>query len=78
LYKKIRMDQFVLPPEHRGGLQGPKGDHSGERNPGKKSGAIDMSITNRIQEMEERISSAEDSKKMWTQQSKKIRNSKRS
>jgi DNA-binding FrmR family transcriptional regulator len=28
---------------------------------GKKSGAIDMSITNRIQEMEERISDAEDS-----------------
>jgi uncharacterized coiled-coil protein SlyX len=29
-------------------------------NIGKKSGAIDASITNRIQEMEERISSAED------------------
>jgi uncharacterized coiled-coil protein SlyX len=28
---------------------------------GKKSGAIDVSITNRIQEMEERISGAEDS-----------------
>ena len=29
-------------------------------NPGKKSGAIDVSITNRIQEIEERISDAED------------------
>ena len=28
---------------------------------GKKSGTIDVSITNRIQEMEERISGAEDS-----------------
>jgi hypothetical protein len=28
---------------------------------GKKSGTIDMSISNRIQEMEERISGAEDS-----------------
>ena len=28
---------------------------------GKKSGTIDMSISNRIQEMEERISDAEDS-----------------
>ena len=30
-------------------------------NLGKKSGAIDVSISNRIQEMEERISGAEDS-----------------
>ena len=30
-------------------------------NIGKKSGTIDMSISNRIQEMEERISGAEDS-----------------
>jgi chromosome segregation ATPase len=30
-------------------------------NPGKKSGTIDVSISNRIQEMEERISGAEDS-----------------
>ena len=30
-------------------------------NLGKKSGAIDVSITSRIQEMEERISGAEDS-----------------
>ena len=30
-------------------------------NLGKKSGAIDASITNRIQEIEERISGAEDS-----------------
>jgi hypothetical protein len=29
-------------------------------NPGKRSGAIDASITNRIQEIEERISGAED------------------
>jgi hypothetical protein len=29
-------------------------------NLGKKSGAIDVSITNRIQEIEERISDAED------------------
>ena len=29
--------------------------------PGKKSGTIDVSISNRIQEMEERISGAEDS-----------------
>jgi hypothetical protein len=42
-------------------------------NLGKKSGAIDASITNRIQEIEERISGAED-----TQQSKKKRNTKRS
>ena len=31
-------------------------------NLGKRSGAIDASITNRIQEMEERISGAEDSR----------------
>ena len=29
-------------------------------NPGKRSGAIDASITNRIQEIEERISGTED------------------
>jgi prefoldin subunit 5 len=33
----------------------------GIENLGKKSGTIDASITNRIQEMEERISGAEDS-----------------
>jgi hypothetical protein len=30
-------------------------------NPGKRSGVIDMSITDRIQKIEERISGAEDS-----------------
>ena len=39
---------------------------------GKKSGTIDASISNRIQEMEERISGAEDSIETWTQQSKKM------
>jgi hypothetical protein len=37
-----------------------KGDYSGNRKPGNKSGAIDTIITNRIQEIEERISGAED------------------
>jgi hypothetical protein len=37
-----------------------KGDNSGDRTLGMKSGAIDASITNRIQEMEEIISGAED------------------
>ena len=45
---------------------------------GKKSGTIDTSISNRIQEMEERISGAEDSIENITQQSKKIQNAKRS
>jgi predicted nucleic acid-binding Zn-ribbon protein len=45
---------------------------------GKKSGTIDASISNRIQEIEQRISSAEDTtkkkkkKKPLTQQSKRI------
>jgi hypothetical protein len=39
----------------------------------KKSGTIDVSISNRIQEMEERISGVS-----WTQQSKKMQNPKRS
>jgi hypothetical protein len=44
---------------------------------GKKSGTIDVSISNRIQEIEERISGTEDSiENMNT--SKKIQNSKRS
>jgi prefoldin subunit 5 len=44
---------------------------------GKRSGTIDASITNRIQEMEERISGAEDSiENMDT--TKKIQNAKRS
>ena len=38
---------------------------------GMKSGTIDSSISNRMQGMEERNSGAEDSKKTWTQQSKK-------
>jgi hypothetical protein len=37
-----------------------KGNNSGDINLGKRSGVIDASITNRIQEIEERISSAED------------------
>jgi hypothetical protein len=37
-----------------------KVDNSGKRNPGKKSGTIDESITNQIQEIEERSSGAED------------------
>ena len=45
---------------------------------GKKSGTIDASISNRIQEMEERISGAEDSIGTSGQQSKKIQNAKRS
>jgi chromosome segregation ATPase len=45
---------------------------------GKKSGTIDVRISNRIQEMEERISGAEDSIENMAQQSKKIQNAKRS
>jgi hypothetical protein len=45
---------------------------------GKKSGTIDASITNRIQEIEEKISGAEDYIKTWTQQSKKMKDAKRS
>ena len=41
-------------------------------NLGKKSGTVDVSISNRIQETEERISGAEDSIGNITQQSKKI------
>ena len=37
-----------------------QGHHSGNRDQGKKSGAIDARINNRIQEIEERISHAED------------------
>jgi hypothetical protein len=37
-----------------------KGDNPGVRNLRKRSGLIDASITNRIQEIEERISGAED------------------
>jgi prefoldin subunit 5 len=47
------------------------------QNLGKKSGAIDASITKRIQEMEEKISGAEDSIETWTHQSKKMQNAKR-
>ena len=43
----------------------------------KKSGVIDASITNRIQEMEERNSGAEDTIKILTQQSKITQNAKR-
>ena len=45
---------------------------------GKKSEAIDASISNRIQEMEERISGAEDSIENIDRQSKKMQNGKRS
>jgi hypothetical protein len=45
---------------------------------GKKSRTRDGSINNRIQEMEERNSGAEDSKGICTQQSKKMQNAKRS
>jgi hypothetical protein len=45
---------------------------------GKKSGTIDESISNRIQEMEEKISGAEDSIENMAQQSKKMQNAKRS
>ena len=37
------------------------GENSGYRNPRKKSGTIDAIINNGIQEMDERISGAEDS-----------------
>jgi predicted nucleic acid-binding Zn-ribbon protein len=47
-------------------------------NLGKKSGTMDASISNRIQEMEERISGAEDSIENMTGQSKKIQNAKSS
>jgi hypothetical protein len=43
---------------------------------GKKSGIIDLSINNRIQDMEKSISGAEDPSKSWTQQSKKMQNAK--
>ena len=45
---------------------------------GKKSGNIDLSISNRIQEMEERISSAEDSIGNMVITTKKMQNAKRS
>ena len=45
---------------------------------GKRSGVIDANITNRIQEIEERISGAEDSIETMTQHSKKMQNAKSS
>jgi hypothetical protein len=46
-------------------------------NLGKRSGVIDGSITNRTQELRERISGSEDTiKKTLTQQSKKMKNKK--
>jgi hypothetical protein len=36
-----------------------KGDNSGDENLGKRSGDIDVSITNRIHEIKERISGAD-------------------
>jgi hypothetical protein len=45
---------------------------------GKKSGTIDVSISNRIQEMEETISGAEDVIENMAQQFKKMQNAKRS
>jgi prefoldin subunit 5 len=47
-------------------------------NLGKRSGVTDASITNRIQELEERISSAEIPQKTLTQQSRKMQKAKRS
>ena len=47
-------------------------------NLGKRSGVIDARITNRIQEIEERISGAEDTIETRAKQSKKMQNSKRS
>jgi predicted nucleic acid-binding Zn-ribbon protein len=44
----------------------------------KESGAIDASITYRIQEIEERITGAKITEKTLTQQSKKMSNAKRS
>jgi hypothetical protein len=45
---------------------------------GKKSGTIDASISNRIEEMEERISGAEDSIENMDTTTKKMKNEKRS
>jgi prefoldin subunit 5 len=45
---------------------------------GKKSGTIDARITNRVQEMEERISGAEDSIENMGTTLKEIQNAKRS
>ena len=45
---------------------------------GKKSGTIDVRISNRIQEMEERISGAEDSIENICTTIKKMQNAKRS
>jgi hypothetical protein len=45
---------------------------------GKKSGIIDARISNRIQEMEERISGAEDSIESMGTTIKKMQNAKRS
>jgi predicted nucleic acid-binding Zn-ribbon protein len=47
-------------------------------NLGKRSGVIDTSITNRIQEIEERISSAEDTIENIDTTAKKMQNAKRS
>ena len=45
----------------------------------KRSGVIDASITNRIQEIEKRDSQVQKiPQKTWTQQSKKMQNAKRS
>jgi hypothetical protein len=46
---------------NRNTKENPKGDNSRERNLGKTPGTIDVNISNRIQEMEVRISDAEDS-----------------
>ena len=46
-------------------------------NLGKKSGVKEASITNRTQEIEERISGQKIPQKTLTQQSKKMRNTKR-
>jgi hypothetical protein len=45
---------------------------------GNKSGNVDASISNRIQEMEERIANAEEFIENWKQHSKKMQNTKRS
>ena len=44
----------------------------------KNSGVMDASIKKRIQDIEERISGAEDTMKRLTQQSKKMQNAKSS
>ena len=46
--------------ENRNNKEITRGDNPGIRKPGKGSGVIDTTITNRIQEIEERISGVKD------------------